>query len=112
MAKKRKWRAPRAGFGEAALKIGGYPRTQSDGRIALIGYRDNKEFVQGYGRKIGCTKIRPGMPGSWISSERCSYHFKVDGAAYSCRGYGDEVAASCRRMKTAPRGLAGAKRRR
>jgi len=67
--------------------------------------------IFGRGRKIGCTKIRPGAPGSWISNERCSYHFRVEGKPYSCRGYGDELAATCREMKKAPKGLAGARRR-
>jgi len=101
MAKKR-----RRGFGEAALKIGGYPK--DGGRLLTDGHGN----TIGTGRRIGCTRIRPGAPGSWIDSQRCSYRFKVDGAAYSCRGYTDGIAVSCRRMKTMPRGLAGARRRR
>jgi hypothetical protein len=95
----------RRGLGEAALKIGGYP---ADGGRRLA---DGHGNTIGTGRKLGCTRIKPGAPGSWISNERCSYQFKVNGAAYSCRGYGDGMSASCRRMKTIPRGLAGARRR-
>lgn len=96
----------RRGFGEAALKIGGYPK--DNGRILADGHGN----TIGTGRKLGCTRIKPGAPGSWISNERCSYQFKVNGAAYSCRGYGDGMSTSCRRMKTIPRGLAGARKRR
>jgi hypothetical protein len=96
----------RRGFGEAPLKIGGYVK---DGGRRLT---DGHGNTIGTGRKTNCTRIRPGAPGSWISSERCSYQFKVGDAAYSCRGYGDEMSASCRRMKKFPRGLAGARARR
>ena len=93
------------GLGEVGpLKYGGYPK--DNGRILADGHGR----TLGTGRKIGCSRIRPGAPGSWISNERCSYQFVVNGTPYSCRGYGDGVAVSCRRMKKTPRGLAGARR--
>jgi len=79
---------------------GGYPKRMPDGRLALTA-GDGK--ILGYGRKAKCTKIRPGAPGAWISNERCSYNFKLSdkygSGWYACRGYGEGVAASCRRMK-------------
>lgn len=89
-----------------ANRIGGYPK--DNGRVLADGHGNQI----GRGRKIGCTRIRPGQPGSWISNERCSYQFIVSGKPYSCRGYGDGVAVSCREMKKAPRGLAGSRKRR
>lgn len=56
----------------------------------------------GRGRKVNCTKIRPGQRGDWISNERCSYQFKIRGLWYACRGMGDGMSASCRVMKKAP----------
>lgn len=90
------------------LHTGGYPKLV-DGRWKLT---DGHGKIVGSGRQIGCKKIRPGRPGSWIDSQRCSYHFVVDGTPYSCRGYGEGVAVSCRRMKTTPRGLHSARRKR
>ena len=99
MAKRR-----RSGLGIAVpTSTAGYPKTMPDGRLALIGYRNNKEFVVGYGRKINCTRVRPGERGAWISNERCSYQFRIHGQLYACRGRGDGIAASCRIMKTAGR---------
>lgn len=89
-----------------ANRIGGYPK---DGGRLLT---DAQGRVIGTGRRINCTKIRPGAPGSWIDSQRCSYQFKVDSKPYACRGYTDGMAVSCREMKKMPRGLAGARRRR
>lgn len=90
------------------LRISGYPKKHL-GSWALADWHG--KVISTDGRQIGCTKIRPGAPGSWIDSQRCSYHFIVDGAAYSCRGYGEGIAVSCRRMKTKPRNLRGARRR-
>lgn len=56
----------------------------------------------GRGRKVNCTKVGGHQPGGWISSERCSYQFKIKGLWYACRGMGDGMAASCRVMKKAP----------
>lgn len=85
------------------LREGGYPKKTARG-WALTDGRGN---ILGYGHQVGCTRIRPGAPGSWISSHRCSYHFKImdpaGGKWYSCRGYGEGIAASCRRMKRPPR---------
>lgn len=93
-------RFPFIRFGEAGpLKLYGYPK--ENGRVLADGHGR----TLGTGRKIGCTRIRPGAPGSWISNERCSYQFVVGGTPYSCRGMGDGVSASCRKMKTTPRGL-------
>ena len=65
--------------------------------------------VIGQGRQINCSRIKPGAAGHWISSTRCSYQFKLasTGEPVACRSYGHGMAASCRVMKKAPRGLAG-----
>lgn len=85
----------------AAQRIGGYPK-RVNGKWALTdGY--GKPFSTD-GHRIQCTRITPGAPGSWIDNKRCSYRFKVKGRWYSCRGYGQGIAASCRLMKNPPRG--------
>jgi hypothetical protein len=97
-------------FGQPAgirrLRTGGYPKRTAAGWV-LVGYRDNKEIVLGHGFQRGCTRLRPNAPGAWIDSKRCTYNFKIADAAggkwYSCRGYGEGIAVSCRRMKSAPR---------
>jgi hypothetical protein len=86
------------------LRTGGYPKKTPAGWVLQDGHGN----VIAFGHQINCTKIRPGSRGSWIDSQRCSYRFKfVDvgkkGAWYSCRGYGEGIAVSCRRMKSAPR---------
>lgn len=77
--------------------------------------------VIGKGRKVRCTRVLPRQPGGYLSSERCSYQFKIQGLWYACRGMGDGMSASCRVMKTLPRDrptspfwdkLDGARRRR
>lgn len=93
---------------DPAIHHGGYPK-RVDGRWTLT---DGYGKVIGTGRQLGCTKIRPGQPGHWISGTRCSYQFMIDGKPYSCRGYGEGIAASCRIMKKKPAGLAGSRRRR
>lgn len=85
---------------QAGIRTGGYPKKMPDGRLAL---QDGQGKVIGYGHVLRCTKIRPGAPGSWISSQRCSYRFVINGKHYSCRGYGEGVSAGCRLMKKAPR---------
>ena len=103
---------------QAGIRTGGYPKQLKDGRWALMGYKKNKPKLIGIGRKLSCTRIRPGQSGSWISNERCSYQFKIRGKWFACRGFGEGVAASCRRMAKAPRGIGnearfeGARRRR
>jgi len=47
-----------------ANRIGGYPK--DNGRVLADGHGNQI----GRGRKIGCTRIRPGQPGSWISNEQ------------------------------------------
>ncbi len=82
----------------------GYPKKLRDGRWALMGSKKGgKPKLLGLGWVIGCRKIRPGQPGGWISNERCSYHFKIRGKWFSCRGYGEGMSASCRRMTAKPR---------
>jgi hypothetical protein len=88
---------------KAGIRTGGYPKQLPDGRWALMGYKDNKEIQLGVGRQISCNRIAPGRPGSWISSHRCSYQFKIGERWYSCRGYGEGMSASCRLMKRPPR---------
>lgn len=84
-----------------AHTIGGYPKLFANKGWALTGGAGN---VLGWGHRIGCKKIAPGAPGHWIDSQRCSYRFRVAGKWYSCRGYGEGVAATCRQMKNPPRG--------
>jgi len=91
---------------EQPLKFVGYPK-HIDGRWHLTDW-PGKSI--GTGRQIGCKKILPGRPGHWIGTHCCSYQFMVNGAAYSCRGYGEGIAVSCRRMKTKPKDLRGVKR--
>lgn len=81
----------------SVLRAYGYPA--KNGRVLT----SDGHTVIGKGRKINCTKIRPGERGSWISNERCSYQFKIRGLWYGCRGMGDGMAASCRVMKRLPR---------
>ena len=78
------------------MKAYGYPK--NNGTVLT----DGQGKVIGKGRKVNCTRIRPGMPGSHISNERCSYQFKIRGLWYGCRGMGDGMSASCRVMKRAP----------
>jgi hypothetical protein len=99
MARRRRVR----GFGSAvAGRVGGYPKHLPDGRFAKL--TDGQGNVIGHGQKVGCTKIRPGARGAWISNERCTYNFKISGRWYACRGLGENMAASCRLMKKAPKG--------
>lgn len=83
----------------AGVRTGGYPKKLPDGRWELTDWH-GKRIGVGFGT---CTRIRPGAPGSWFSSERCTYHFKIGDSFYSCRGYGQIMHASCRRMKKPPR---------
>lgn len=80
----------------SVLRMYGYPKDN--------GHRltDGQGRTIGKGRKINCTKIRPGQRSSHISNERCSYQFKIKGLWYGCRGMGDGMSASCRVMKKAP----------
>ncbi len=87
------------------LRSGGYPKKTAQGWKLTDGHGN----IIGHGKLNNCTKIRPGAPGHWIDSQRCTYYFKIAGAFgkgkwYSCRGYGEGVAVSCRRMKSPPRG--------
>lgn len=89
----------------AALRIGGYPKRDPSAPGGVSGawmLTDWQGRVLGRGNQINCTRIPPGAPGSWISSTRCSYRFKVNGDWYSCRGYGEGMSASCRLMKRPP----------
>ena len=79
--------------------MGGYPKT-INGRVALT---DGHGNVLGYGRVVSRSKIRPGARGSWISNERVSYRFEIDGKWYHGRGYGEGMALSLRPMKGKPR---------
>ncbi len=80
----------------ATLRLYGYPAANGTKLTDWPGKTIAK------GRKVNCTKIRPGAPGHWMSNERCSYQFKHQGLWYACRGMGDGMAASCRVMKKAP----------
>ncbi len=98
-------------IGIRRLRIGGYPKKVAGGGWVL---QDGAAKTIARGRLVGCTKIKPGAPGSWISNERCSFQFKVPDAGkgkwYSCRGFGEGMAASCRRMKNPPRDVRGVSR--
>ncbi len=104
MAKRRK----RGGLGNPVgirrLHQGGYPKRTERGWVLQDGHGNT--VAKGFQR--GCTKIRPGRPGAWIDSQRCTYNFKFPDAGkgkwYSCRGYGAGIAVSCRRMQKAPPG--------
>jgi hypothetical protein len=97
----------------AGVRTGGYPKRLSDGRWGLMGYKKGRPRLLGIGRKVSCTRIRPGQPGSWISNERCSYQFNIRGRWYSCRGYGEGMATTCRLTKRRPPpGFDGARRKR
>lgn len=105
MARRR--RRKRTSLGQPAgirrLRQYGYPKLTPQGWALTDGHGN----IVARGSVIGCKKIRPGTPGAWLSSERCSYNFKFPdpsgGKWYSCRGYGEGIAASCRRMKQPPR---------
>jgi hypothetical protein len=75
--------------------IGGYPK-HIDGRLVLTDFNGK---VLGHGRIVNKSKIRPGAPGHWLSSERVSYQFVVDGKRYHGRGYGDQMSVTLRPMK-------------
>lgn len=77
--------------------LGGYPKKMPDGRLALT---DGHGNVLGYGKVVGTSKIRPGAPGHWISSERVSYNFTVAGRHYHGRGFGEGMALTLRPMKS------------
>ena len=78
------------------LRLYGYPK--DNGTRLTDGH--GKTIAKG--RKVNCTKIRPGQRHDWFSNERCSYQFKHEGLWYGCRGWGDGLSASCRVMKHAP----------
>ena len=94
MAKRRKRRA----LGSA--KMGGYPKHVSSTRAIL---NDGRGKKIGEGEIVSCTRVRPGQRGSWISNERCSYRFQIDGRWYHGRGYGEGMSLSLTPMKRAPR---------
>lgn len=77
---------------------GGYPKRTPGAQYAWA-LTDGHGRVMGVGGVVNCTKIRPGARGHWISNERCSYRFRIHGQLYSCRGYGEGIAASCRIIK-------------
>jgi hypothetical protein len=106
MARKRRKR--RVVFGSPVgirrLRQGGYPKRTERGWVLQDG--QGRTVAKGFQR--GCTKIRPGAAGHWIDSKRCTYNFKFPDAGkgtwYACRGYGEGIAVSCRKMKKAPGG--------
>ena len=77
-------------------RISGYPKKVATG-WALMDFHGQSI---GRGHLIKCTRIRPGAPGSWISDKRCSYRFKVEGAWYSGRSYGEGMLFTGREMKS------------
>lgn len=93
------------------LREGGYPKHITGGGSRAFDLTDGGGKVIARGFQVGCTKIRPGAPGHWVDSKRCTYNFKFPDAGkgkwYACRGYGEGVAVSCRRMKGQPRSVRG-----
>lgn len=93
MGKKTKARSWKAGD-----YPGGYPA--KNGTVLQDGH--GKQV--GAGHVVSCKKIKPGAPGAWMSNERCSYRFKVDGVWWSVRGYGDGLYTHTpKRMAKSPR---------
>jgi len=93
-----------------ADRIYGYPK-HVGGRLALTDWHGK---VIGHG-SAKCKKLRPNERGAWISNERCSYRFEVDGKMYHGRGRGDGLAVTLRPMKPAKQArppLRGAQRHR
>lgn len=84
-----------------AQRIGYVGKRGPNGRVQLT---DGQGKIIGRGHVVNCRRIRPGEPGSWISSEKCSYRFQINGNWYHGRGYGEGMSISLRRMKRAPRG--------
>jgi hypothetical protein len=85
-------------------QMGGYPAFVNGRWVLQDGYG---KTVSQAGRLIGCSPLRPGMPGAWIDTKRCSYNFKVGGTWYTMRGYGEGIAAGGRAMKKPPKGFSG-----
>jgi len=78
----------------AKATLGGYPK-HIDGRLAITDWNGK---VLGYGRVVSRSKVAPHAPGGWISSERVSYQFEIDGKKYHGRGRGDGIAVALRPM--------------
>lgn len=106
MAKRRRKAQLGNPVGIRRLRQGGYPKRTERGWVLQDG--QGKTVAKGFQR--GCTKIRPGAAGHWIDSKRCTYNFKFADAGrgkwYACRGYGEGIAVSCRKMKGRPPGVA------
>lgn len=105
-------------LGAPGDRVGGYTEYKGGGSVptsASSGWTltNGQSSVIATGRQIGCSRIKPGARGGWISSTRCSYQFKLvrTGEFIACRSLGQGMAASCRVMKKAPRGMSGARRR-
>lgn len=78
----------------AKTTTGGYPKRMPDGRLAITDWAGK---VLGYG-SAKCTKVGPHERGAWISNERCSYRFEIDGKMYHGRGRGDGISVALRPM--------------
>jgi hypothetical protein len=81
-------------------KLIGYAKHTGSSSATITDWHGKKI---GEGRIVNCTRVKPNSRGHWISSEKCSYRFEVDGRWYSGRGYGDGMRVSLRPMKSAPR---------
>lgn len=82
-------------------KLSGYMKFVKETRRWYFTKADGE--IVGEAFVVGVTRIKPGAPGGWISSERYSFHVKVGDTWYSGRGYGDTMSINLRRMKTKPR---------
>jgi hypothetical protein len=106
-------------LGAAGDRVGGYTEYKGGGSVPTWAsgnwaLTDGQGSVIATGRQNGCSRVKPGARGSWISSHRCTYNFKLarTGEVVACRSFGEGMAASCRVMKKPPRGFSGARRRR
>lgn len=108
----------RVRLGAPGDRVYGYTEYKGSGSVptrASPGWAltDGQSNVIGTGRQVGCSRVKPGARGGWISSQRCSYNFRLrTGEVVACRSFGEGMAASCRVMKKPPRGFSGARRRR
>jgi len=89
----------------------GYVKRMVGGAItAGSGYAlvsSSGEPISQVGHRVSCVRIPPGRSGSWISGEKCSYRFKIDGEWYAGLGYGEGMSIGVRKMKRPPRGFSG-----